>query len=117
MEELIKVLVENFNIKELKYEFGKQVITELTLPSLKELLEELPFDETVLIPPRIITDKLIIRRKSYNSYFYLYNDNSSFFRNKKTERIPIRDEESAVKIYIPIKYIKVLGESFVSQRD
>ncbi len=83
MEEKIKVLIENFNIKESKYEFGKQVITKLTLPLLKELLKELPFDEIVLIPPRVITDKLIIRRKSYNSYFYLYNENSSFFRNKK----------------------------------
>ncbi len=83
MEDAITILVENFNINELKYEFGKQVITKLTLPLLKELLKELPYDENVLIPPRIITDKLIIERRNEESYFYMFNDNSSYFMNRK----------------------------------
>ncbi len=114
MEKTFKVLVENFDIRELKYEFGKQVITKLTLTSLKELLEKLPFDETVLIPPRIITDKLIIRRKSYNSYFYLYNDNSSFFRNKK-RHIYEKIEDQTFELTEFDDFFKIKKKSFLKK--
>ncbi len=60
----------------------------MTLPLLKELLKELPFYDTFLIPPRIISDKLIIQKINDDSF--LYNDNSSYFMNKrhtKSEKI------------------------------
>ena len=60
MEETINILVENYNISELKYEFGKQILTKVTIPILKKILKELLFGKDVLIPPKIITDKIIV---------------------------------------------------------
>jgi len=86
MEEKITVLVENFNIKKSKYEFGKQNISKVTIPALKKILKELPFGEEVLIPPRIITDKLFIT--THNDDWYYFNDNNktSFFMNFKDSK-------------------------------
>lgn len=83
MEETIKILVENFNIKESKYEFGKQNLTEVTISSLKKILKEFPFGNNVLIPPRIITDKLIIEKHNSDTYFFRNNNKSSYFMRDK----------------------------------
>jgi len=83
MEETTQILVENFNIKDLKYEFGKQNLTEVTISSLKKILKELPFGKDVLIPPRIITDKLIIEKRGDDSYFFRNNYKTSYFMSDK----------------------------------
>ncbi|MBA7674745.1 hypothetical protein ES703_82968 [subsurface metagenome] len=82
MEEAISILVENFNIEESKYEFGKQVVTEVTVPLLKEILNALPFGKDVLIPPKITTDKVIIERMNEKYYWYEYNINFSYFMKR-----------------------------------
>ncbi|MFX1567985.1 MAG: hypothetical protein ACFFCV_06430 [Promethearchaeota archaeon] len=90
MEGTVKILVENFNIKDLKYEFSGQDISEVTLPSLKNILKEISYDQDVLFPPRIITNKLIITKHNQESYRVKDNKKISYFRdfdiNKKDER-------------------------------
>ena len=85
MDETITILVENFNIKELKYEFGKQDIDKVNFHSLKNILKELPFGKDVLIPPRVITNKLIFERMGDDLYWYQYNDSSSYFMNRDND--------------------------------
>jgi len=79
MKEEFTILVENFNTKELKYEFGKQQIIKTSIPSLKNIIREFNFGEEVLIPPRVITNRFIIQKLDDEMYFFYRNYKYSYF--------------------------------------
>jgi len=92
MKDSYKILVENFNIKELKYEFGKQDIIKINKTKLKEIIGKLPFED--LIPARIITEKLIFFRLDENLFSYEYNEGFSLLRRSRNISFKIREDKT-----------------------
>ena len=117
MEESITILVENYNISESKYEFGKQVLTAVKIPLLKKILKELPFGKDALIPPRIITYKIIISKREDDLYYFNFNFTSSYFlsnrdnrySNKKSHEFKLEELEDLLKPPEKSKYKKIFA--------
>ncbi len=93
------IKIGDFDVKQIIAPFGNELlIVENGIGVLD--LEEPGQDQT----------KWLREGGSRQFHFGFFN-----FKNVRSEKIPIRNIEDSVKIYIPIKYVKVLGESFISQ--
>ena len=88
----MKVLLQNFNRKNNKFEIGKQEIFYTSLRGLKDFLFKIPYDTSnSIIPIKIIIDNLIFEKLDLQHVRYEWNSFYTYRYIKRKKIIKIQE--------------------------
>ena len=86
----MKVLIQNFNLSNFKFQIGKQEIKHMSIDQLKDFLTKIPYDTSGnTISIRIVTYQLIIKKLDKETIRYEWNNfyTYRYTKNKKCKII------------------------------